>query len=152
MSTLTVSRAAIVAEARKHLRTPFRHQGRCVGVGLDCVGLLAVVAKALEIPYRDQRAYGRLPQNEREHNRLRYTLMDCLRSCCDQLASPSDARNGSVLVFEFCGPDWPQHVGIKTDRGFIHTHGRIGFVTEHGYSEEWRARTVAALDFKGVVD
>jgi cell wall-associated NlpC family hydrolase len=139
-----ISRLAIVQAARKHLGTKFRHQGRKPGVGLDCVGLLVCVARELGIPYTDERCYSRMPNG--------VTLMDRLLESCDRYAEPGDAKVGSVLVFEFLGPEWPQHVGIRTDRGFIHTYGRIGKVCEHGYDAEWQARTVAALDFKGVGD
>jgi cell wall-associated NlpC family hydrolase len=143
MSTETkIERARIVEVARRCLGTPFRHQGRLPGVGLDCVGLLVVVARECGITYRDERSYSRMPNG--------VTLMDRLLESCDQHATAEDALPGSVLVFEFLGPKWPQHVGIRTDRGFIHTYGRIGKVCEHGYDAEWRGRTVAALDFKGV--
>lgn len=141
-TTMTIERAQIVAAARECLGTPFRHQGRVPGVGLDCVGLLVWIARRLEIPHTDRKAYTRMPDGE--------SLMECLLQSCDVLEGPARAQEGSVLVFEFLGPKWPQHVGVKTDRGFIHTYGHVGKVVEHVYNDEWRGRTVAALDFKGV--
>ena len=40
-------RAAIVAEARKWLGTPFHHRQRCLGRGVDCVNLLIAVYSAV---------------------------------------------------------------------------------------------------------
>jgi hypothetical protein len=38
---------ALVAEARRWLGTPFRHQGRIRGEGVDCIGLVLEPARAL---------------------------------------------------------------------------------------------------------
>lgn len=35
-----VTRAAIVAEARRWLGTPYRHQASVIGAGADCLGLV----------------------------------------------------------------------------------------------------------------
>lgn len=129
-------------EARKHLGTPFRHQGRLPGVGLDCVGLLVMVARALGLEHVDRRAYTMRPDG--------HTLLETLRAnpCLLELESPAHAIEGDVLVFEFAGPKWPQHAAIRTDIGMIHTYQRIGKVAEHGYDAEWRGRTTHAFRFK----
>ncbi len=41
-----MSREAVIAEARSWLGTPFHHQGRLKGVGVDCGQLLAAVYEA----------------------------------------------------------------------------------------------------------
>jgi hypothetical protein len=46
MSTIN---ATIVTEARKFLNTPFHLQGRKIGVGIDCIGLIIAVANNLNI-------------------------------------------------------------------------------------------------------
>lgn len=38
-------RQQIVCSARKRIGTPFKHQGRKAGVGLDCIGLVVDVFK-----------------------------------------------------------------------------------------------------------
>ncbi|MES2055815.1 MAG: hydrolase [Pseudomonadota bacterium] len=40
---IMIERAAVVAEAETWLRTPFRHEGRVKGAGVDCAQLLAAV-------------------------------------------------------------------------------------------------------------
>lgn len=45
-----VSRAAIVAEARAWLGTPYRHQASLKGVGADCLGLVRGVWRAVVGP------------------------------------------------------------------------------------------------------
>jgi cell wall-associated NlpC family hydrolase len=39
--------AEIIAAARACLGTPFRHQGRLPGIGLDCAGVALHVAQAV---------------------------------------------------------------------------------------------------------
>ena len=43
MLDIDTERAAVVAEARQWLRTPYHHMGRVRGAGVDCATLLAEV-------------------------------------------------------------------------------------------------------------
>jgi branched-chain amino acid transport system ATP-binding protein len=52
---------ALVAEARCWLGTPFRHQGRIRGQGVDCIGLVLEPARALGLTDYRPGAYSRLP-------------------------------------------------------------------------------------------
>ena len=54
---------AIVAEARTWLGVPWRHQGRS-RAGVDCAGLVVLVARALELADHDSTAYGRRAQGQ----------------------------------------------------------------------------------------
>lgn len=51
----------IVDEARSWVGTPFRHQARIKGLGVDCVGLLVGVGEVLGLEVYDQTGYGRQP-------------------------------------------------------------------------------------------
>ena len=46
MNTNTITRDAIVAEARAWIGTPYRHQASLKGVGCDCLGLVRGVWRA----------------------------------------------------------------------------------------------------------
>lgn len=51
MLDIDAERAAVVAEARQWLRTPYHHMGRVKGAGVDCATLLAeVYARAGVVP------------------------------------------------------------------------------------------------------
>ncbi len=43
----STDRAKIVAEARRWIGTPYRHQASCIGAGADCLGLVRGVWRAL---------------------------------------------------------------------------------------------------------
>jgi cell wall-associated NlpC family hydrolase len=112
----------IVAVARGWIGTPFHHQGRLKGVGVDCVGLVIGVAKELHILPDDFQttAYRREPDG--------VTLIHE----CDRLLDRVSRDNisiGDILVMSW--KTEPQHVGIIGDYkhgGFslIHAFGRPG--------------------------
>ena len=99
-----ITPAQIVAAARTHLGAPFRHQGRSAQ-GLDCVGLLVLVARALGQPHHDVTGYTR-----------RATGMGFLRHFRDHLdeIAPANALEGDVLVF--VESVYPCHTGILSQK------------------------------------
>ena len=61
---MTATREQVVAEARKWLDVPWRHQGRNAH-GVDCVGLVVMVCSALGLSTYDDTGYGRDPDPHR---------------------------------------------------------------------------------------
>ncbi|MDD5585633.1 MAG: hypothetical protein PHY92_01580, partial [Alphaproteobacteria bacterium] len=51
----------MIAAARACLGTPFHHQGRKPGVGLDCIGLIVVALQAAGYDVRDRFDYSPRP-------------------------------------------------------------------------------------------
>lgn len=49
----------ILGAARSMLGTPFHHQGRLPGVGLDCAGLIVCAFRAVGVELIDLQGYGR---------------------------------------------------------------------------------------------
>lgn len=138
-----VARSAIVAEARRWLGTPFRHQGRGVN-GLDCAGLLIVVARALGIPVVDDLTYRRIPDTAKLQQVLRASLR----------AKPFAARlPGDVLLFKDpIRQGHMYHLGIRTDLGFIHAYGRadVKKVVEMPLCPDWQAAIVGVFEYPEV--
>ena len=134
-----IARSTIVTGARRWLGTPFHHQGRLKGVGVDCAGLILGVAAELGIAALDRRGYGRRPDSEE------------LRRLCDEQmrrVALVDAQPGDVLLFEIAGQ--PQHLGFDTDIGLLHAYAPARRVVEHVLSEDWEQRLVAAFALPGV--
>lgn len=136
---MNVTGKQLVEKAREYLGTPFHHQGRCKGIGVDCAGLIVCSARELGIDVVDSPTYSRLPDGR--------TLQACIERCMVEVPL-EQARDGDMLVFRMVR--YPSHVGLKTDKGFIHTYSGVGRVVEHGYVEPWVSRTVAAYRFKGM--
>lgn len=124
-----VSGADVVAEARRWIGTPHRHQQRMRGEGVDCVGLVIGVARALRIvpAWFDVSGYPRQPDGS--------LLRECHRHMRE--LQREDMQPGDVIVVAF-GPE-PQHMGIVGDYlhsglSIIHAMDRpggAGKVVEH---------------------
>lgn len=94
----------IVREARALLETPFRHQGRVAGVGLDCAGVPIVIARTLGLVASDfdVNAYARTPDGE------------SLQGFCEQYMRripPQQMRPGDVVLVRW-QDGAPQHLGV----------------------------------------
>ena len=138
---LTIDRVEIVAMARAWLSTPWVHQGRIKGVGVDCGGLIIGVGKELGLLDFDTQAYGRIPDGQK------------LRAICDEHLLPkplADIVPGDVLLMRFTRH--PQHLAIVGDHGepfsLIHAYADAGRCVEHSADPKWRRRIVAAYSFK----
>ncbi len=112
---MSVTTEQIVAEARSWLGTPFVHQGRLKGVGVDCAGLVVGVARALGLApdYVDRLDYPRQPIGRDMGDRLDRHLV--------HVPLP-ERRAADVLWFAWAAN--PQHLGILTGRNtVIHAYG-----------------------------
>ena len=124
---------ALVAEARRWLGTPFRHQGRIRGEGVDCVGLVLEPARALGLTDYRPGAYSRLP----DAGTLRRELARHLVT----VAKP-ELREGDILLL--AAPLSPSHLALVGELAgtltMIHASGPIGRVVEHGIDAVWDGR------------
>lgn len=138
-----VTKQHIVDKAREYLGTKFQHQARLKGVAVDCIGLLVGIAQELDLFNYDNRDYQR-----RSDGTL---LMAELKKVMHPIALDA-ARPGDLLVFWIQpGTKHAQHIGIKTDKGLIHTHEGVGKVVETPLSGNWPRRLKYAFAFRGVV-
>jgi len=140
MSTFT--RKQIIETAREFLGTPYSHQGRVNGVGIDCVGLVAEVCKIVGFEVQDHLNYssqpsGILPRILRENGFIEKGLEEFLP--------------GDLGVFYFAKPDLPQHIAIFSDYGMIHTWTRVRKVVEHAFNNKWKKRMTNVFEFPGVI-
>lgn len=139
---LIIKREEIIATARKYLGVPFHHQGRTAS-GLDCIGLIVLVAQDLGIPTDlDQRDYPRRPDGR---------LLRLLRSACPEVESPAP---GAILLFRIRNPDpqEPDHAAILTEGNtLIQSWGPAGAgkVVEVPFSPKMAGRLVCCFDFPG---
>lgn len=117
----------MVEEARKWVGTPWRHQGR-TRVGVDCVGLLVVCARAIGLEVEDRTDYGQSPTND-----------SLLRHLSSYLTK---AHNNQILpgrIGLFTENRFPCHVGIFSDVDgaphLIHAFARRRMVVEEPFGE-----------------
>lgn len=127
---------AIVAAAKACLNTPFKHQGRIAGLGLDCAGLAVHVLNELRLPLIDIKGYGRVP-NEGTLKRI----MDMQPSLTAIPVSESQA--GDFLLIRVSRE--PSHIAIQSsDDEIIHAYEQVGRTCEHRMDEHWRRNVIAA--------
>jgi NlpC/P60 family putative phage cell wall peptidase len=135
-------RDQIVAEARTWLGTPFRHQGRVKGVGVDCVGLAIGVASALGLADYKEIAYSRQPDPDVMKNQLDAYLKPIDRS---------EVLPGDLYWIRFIHP---MHIAIATRVNgkdyMIHSYYNAKKCVEHRLNGEWKNRIVACYRFRGL--
>jgi cell wall-associated NlpC family hydrolase len=116
-----MTREGIIVEAKTWLNTPYHHQGRIKGVGVDCAMLLAdVYNKCGFIPYIDPRPY---PPDWHIH-KSEEKYLGWVKQHAIEVAEP---KPGDVALFQFgrCTAhgaivvEWPM---------IIHAYIRVGCV------------------------
>lgn len=127
----------IVQSARSYLGVPYRHQGRN-RLGLDCIGLILMVAHDLHLSDFDITGYGRVPSGR--------MMARLLGQHCRPVAV-KDINSGDVVHITF--ERQPQHVAIITDAGMIHADNIRG-VVEHSLNNRWRKKIRGAYRLPGV--
>jgi len=135
----------IIAEARRWIGTPYRHQASTLGAGCDCLGLLRgiwretrgaepEVAPAYTADWAEPQAEETLLAAA-----MRHLQPICLR----------DAAPGDVLVFRMTPASIAKHVGILSavaPGAFIHAYSGKG-VVESPLSAPWAAKIAASFRF-----
>ncbi|MFW5970145.1 MAG: NlpC/P60 family protein [Halofilum sp. (in: g-proteobacteria)] len=132
--------ADVIAAARACIDTPFHHQGRQPGVGLDCAGLLVHAFSAAGHRTIDDHRYPRAPDPRR------------MRSVLERiLVRVTDAwRPGDVLYCRIKHD--PQHLAIWTGSSMIHGYLTAGRVVEHGMDRRWERRVIARYRHPELID
>jgi NlpC/P60 family putative phage cell wall peptidase len=139
---------AIVAEARRWLGTPYRHQASVLGAGADCLGLVRGVWRGV-VGDEPEKAPAYTP--DWAETLGEETLLSAARRHCGEIAI-GKAREGDVLLFRMALGSPAKHAAIVSgeDR-IIHAYwGRA--VCETRLVPWWRRRIAAAFRFPGVED
>ena len=131
----------ITSKAREYLKTPFVHQGRRKGVGIDCIGLLVGVAQELGLPIEDCTNYGEQHDGK--------TLLLELAAQLEPLEIES-RKEGNIVCFWIKRPDKPTHVGLLTSYGLIHTYRTKGEVVETTFDAFWKTRVHSVFQYRGI--
>ncbi|MEO8337652.1 MAG: NlpC/P60 family protein [bacterium] len=128
--------ACIAAAARGFVGTPFHHQGRAPGAGMDCVGVAVLACGAAGRQVVDFTAYGRVPRG---------TLMPACEARFMRVQR--DPEVGDLIAFWILRPAYPWHVGVCVAPGrMVHAFGSAGFVCEQDITQDWTSRIVAVFD------
>ncbi len=110
------------------------HQGR-TRAGIDCIGLLIEVGKALGKPVLDLQGYSRWPDG----TELKRMMGE---NPSVQELPQAQMQESDVLLFWITHKGYPQHTGILGQRGrsLLHTHQGAGKVLEERMTDWWEKR------------
>ncbi len=124
--------AQVIEAARECLGTPFHHQGRAAGIGLDCIGLLVVALRKAGFEVQDRTDY--LPRPDG------VSLIAGIEAHGAKKVETIQA--GDILVFRY--GQQPQHVALATSGAtLIHAFAPARRVVETAIGDYWRRRLVA---------
>ena len=109
-----ITKEDVVREAKTWLGTPFHHQGRLKGVGVDCAGVIVCVAKELKLDsdFEDITDYPRMPDGRLKELLTRYLIK-----------VPFNERQiGDIVSIAWAKE--PQHLAILTEPNkILHAYG-----------------------------
>jgi NlpC/P60 family putative phage cell wall peptidase len=141
-----MTREAIVAEARRWIGTPYRHQASLRGAGADCLGLLRGVWREL-VGAEPEKVPAYTPDWAEQIGEE--TLLEAARRHCREIPVGA-ASEGDILLFRMASGSPAKHAGLVSgeDR-IIHAYwGRA--VCETRLVPWWKRRIAAAFQFPGV--
>jgi NlpC/P60 family putative phage cell wall peptidase len=148
-----VKTADIVACARQYVGTPFRHQGRIAGLGIDCVGLVLCIGEDLGLVDREGIPFRRLDYpNYAAQPTDRFVLEELRRRALTQPIG-REIEPGEITAIRI--PHLPCHAAVAVDRAGVHymIHAYDSGprqCVEHILSQAWRNRVVGVFRFPGV--
>jgi NlpC/P60 family putative phage cell wall peptidase len=145
---MIIIRAAIVAEARAWIGTPYRHQASLKGVGCDCLGLVRGVWRAVH--GAEPEAVPAYAADWAEASNSE-TLADAAARHLIAIAS-ADVMPGDLMLFRWRTGFAAKHAAIATAPGLmVHAHDGAS-VAEVAIAPWWRRRLAFAFRFPGVTD
>lgn len=144
---MSLDRAAIVAEARSWLGTPYHHGASLKGVGCDCLGLVRGIYRVL---------IGREPETPPPYSGswLEASTAEAMLVAAGRHLAPvvGAASPGDILVFRLRPGLAAKHAAVlvAADR-MIHAQEGVP-VSEVSLGPWWRRRIAGCFAFPGLVD
>ena len=130
----------IVKTARTLINTPYHHQGRTPGVGIDCIGVVITVGHQLNLFDYDYSNYTREADGK---------LLTLVEKHCVKLPKLTE---GAIAVFKLSAI--PHHVGIiskfRGNWGLIHAYQNVGRVREHEFISWWQNKLIGVYGLPNV--
>lgn len=126
---------AVIAAARECLGTPFKHQGRVLGKGMDCAGVLVHVLGRLGLPFDDTTGYPRTP-----YDGMLEKILNAQPALTE--VAKADMTTGDVLLMRVTFA--PQHIAIVSESRYGHPYIIHGS-SDHGGCVEHRLDDLAAF-------
>ena len=111
------------------------------GIGIDCVGVPAIVAARYGVQVYDPHDYSDDTRGD--------DFLNELRKAYDEIEI-SNLQVGDIAVFWVRIKGTAQHCGVVTERGFVHVSVGADKVIESNWNDKWKKHLCAAFRFKGI--
>lgn len=137
---MIVTRSELIRVGRTYIGTPFLHQGRVKGEGIDCVGFLICLFKEVGIIQSDWdfTRYNYFNDGEKIHE----YILNWGDEISINLIKPGDVVR--LKMYENA-----QHAGLISDYGLIHV---LKKTCEHSINDKWQKRICQAYRIRNVID
>lgn len=133
MTTAMTTAQQMVAAAEATLRTPYQHQGRIAGLGMDCAGVLVYALRSVRAHYQDSFGYPRLP-----YDGMLKKILDA-QPCLEPIPRVQLEAGDVVLLRLKLAP---QHLGVYVGDGYmVHAYESVGAVVKEQLGP-WLGRIV----------
>ncbi|MEO8651754.1 MAG: NlpC/P60 family protein [Hyphomicrobiaceae bacterium] len=143
---MSYSRNDIVAEARRWLGTPYHHQASLCGVGVDCLGLVRGVWRALHgADAENVPAYSR----DWAESTGAETMLAAARRHLREIDRTAATR-GDIVIFRYRSRAVAKHVGILSDPARMIHAIEGAAVSEVPLGSWWRRHMAATFSFPGI--
>lgn len=145
-----VERAAILAEARTWIGTPWFHQGRRKGVAADCIGFVVETLRAagFDPPGFEYPNYRRTPHGG-EFEAMVGRFLDPI-DIADMLPADIVLINWRIAPMHIALVGNYLHQDIAAPLSLIHAMLDVGKVQEHALAGKWPERICSAWRVPGV--
>lgn len=100
-----MKREDFIEKCRSYIGTPFKHQARLPGVGIDCAGVIICAGKELGVDFQDLTNYSRKPRSQ--------DIIDKLYSSGFTDVLKEDVKVGDIGLVAYEGN--VQHIVIITE-------------------------------------
>ena len=118
----------LIDSARTWINTPWQHNQRIKGIGVDCVNFLSAIAHESGLNIEEiPESYGRtaIDNQIEEYLKRNFTLKNSL-----------EIEENNIILYTFSG--YKNHVALATSpTTIIHANSRVGKVVEHQIDGIW---------------
>ena len=129
----------IISEAETWIDTPFKHQGRLKGIGVDCYGLIVEIARHFNITNYREANYGRVPQPRLMWKELRTQMCE---------SNLTNAKPGYVFFMAF--NKQPMHLALYDGENIIHALSTAKKCIKQRFTPELQRLVRGVFYYKGV--
>ena len=153
---MEITRKCFIDEARKYVGVKFAHQGRNPKIGIDCGGLILIVARSLNLSELEYLGYADFPDNGK-FEQLLTEHADYLNyeSKYPHRFGGTEFQPGDLLSFDYLNGEGTRHIAVVTNWDgkrywVIDAQPQFG-ISEHPLAHPFSAAAIKAWSVRGLI-